>query len=85
MNFSSKTEWNAELARLKSYFSSIELPAQGAHKIDSATTIHDLHKAITTMLTRAEDNVGNPIFQGTLVGLHSIEKYLEESGVQKKA
>lgn len=76
MNFSSKAEWEQEIKRLKTFFASIEMPAPGNHQIDSAITINDLKKAIHTYMVRAEDNIGNPIFQGTIVGLQAIEKYL---------
>lgn len=76
MNYSSATEWTQELDRLKSFFSNTVIPAPGTHRIDDAITIHDLRKAIHTYVIRAEENVGNPIFLGTLTGLQAIEQYL---------
>lgn len=76
MNFSSKSEWEQELNRLKDFFAKTNIPAPGHHQIDDAIVVNDLKKAIYTYTIRAEDNMGNPIFQGTLVGLQAIEKYL---------
>ncbi len=76
MNYSSKTEWEQELNRLKAFFKTANIPAPGNHAIDAALTIGDLKKAIHTYIIRAEENMGNPIFQGTLVGLQAIEQYI---------
>ncbi|QES89521.1 DUF6965 family protein [Rhizosphaericola mali] len=83
MNYSSKAEWSAELTRLKQFFSTTEIPAPGEHQIDEASKIKDLKIAIQTFMTRAEDNVGNPVFQGTLYGLQKIEKYIEKYNASK--
>lgn len=76
MNYASKVEWEQELNRLKAFFAQANIPAPGRHIIDPAITITDLKKAIHTYTIRAEENVGNPIFQGTLVGLQAIEQYI---------
>ena len=76
MNFSSKAEWEQELNRLKAFFQKADIPAPGKHVIDPAITVTDLKKAIHTYVIRAEENVGNPIFQGTIVGLQAIEQYI---------
>ncbi|PZP49225.1 MAG: hypothetical protein DI598_08345 [Pseudopedobacter saltans] len=78
MNFSSKSEWEQELNRLKTFFAETNIPEPGNHKIDDAIVVNDLKKTIHTYTIRAEDNIGNPIFQGTLVGLQAIEKYLRK-------
>jgi|GEM_PF-6010305 len=76
MNFSSKAEWEQELNRLKTFFQQTEIPAPDTHVLNEALTVTDLRKAIHTYTVRAEENIGNPIFQGTLVGLQTIEKYI---------
>lgn len=83
MNFSSKAEWEQELSRLNKFFAQAEIPAPGDHHIDGAMVVHDLRKAIHTYTVRAEDNIGNPTFQGTLVGLQTIEQYLLKLSASK--
>lgn len=83
MNFSSKSEWTDELTRLKAFFNSTTLPT-GPQQLDPATKILDMAAAVRTFTMRAEENIGNPIFQGTMVGLQQIEAYLKKQQLEVK-
>lgn len=70
-----KTEWLAEVQRLKSYFESIVLPKE--LQINEATISRNLQKTINVLLLRAGENAGNPVFKGYLVDLQEIETKLK--------
>lgn len=78
MDFTNKEEWNAEVARLHTFFDNQTLPTEPL-QLNKASKIENLQRAISTLFLRAEENPGKPIFKATIIELQEIEAKLKEN------